>query len=53
MSGSVGRGRSKKTWEVVIKMDFRERKVSKDLSRGRLASVGSQFSENRPTHASM
>ena len=37
MSGSVGRGRPKKTWEEVIKMDLRERRVSKDLVRDRLA----------------
>ena len=37
MSGSVGRGRPKKTWEEVIKMDLRERRVSKDLAIDRLA----------------
>ena len=37
MSGSAGRGRQKKTWEKVIKMDLRERRVSKDLARDRLA----------------
>ena len=37
MSGSVGRGRPKKTWEEVIKMDLRERRVSKDLARDGLA----------------
>ena len=31
------RGRPKKTWEEVIKMDLRERRVSKDLARDRLA----------------
>ena len=36
MSGSAGRGRSKKTWEEVIKMDLRERRVSKDLARDKL-----------------
>ena len=36
MSSSVGKGRPKKTWEV-IKMDLRERRVSKDLARDRLA----------------
>ena len=46
-AGSVGRGRPKKTWEEVIKMDLRERRVSKELARDRLAS------ENRPTQASM
>ena len=38
VSGSVGRGRPKRTWEEVIKMDLRERRVSKDLARDRLAS---------------
>ena len=33
VAGSVGRGRPKKTWEEVIKMDLRERRVSKDLAR--------------------
>ena len=37
MSGSVGRGRPKKTWEEVIKVGLRERRVSKDLARDRLA----------------
>ena len=37
VSGSAGRGRPKKTWEEVIKMDLRERRVSKDLARNRLA----------------
>ena len=37
VSGSVGRGRPKKTWEEVIKIDLRERRVSKDLARDRLA----------------
>ena len=37
MSGSVGRERPKKTWEEVIKMHLRERRVSKDLARDRLA----------------
>ena len=37
VSGSVGRRRPKKTWEEVIKMDLRERGVSKDLARDRLA----------------
>ena len=32
VSSSVGRGRPKKTWEEVIKMDLRER-VSKNLAR--------------------
>ena len=31
VSGSVGRGRPKKTW--VIKMDLRERRVTKNLAR--------------------
>ena len=31
--GSAGRGSPKKTWEEVIKMDLRERRVSKDLAR--------------------
>ena len=37
VSGSVGRGRPKKTWEEVIKMNLRERRVSKDLARDGLA----------------
>ena len=37
VSGLVGGGRPKKTWEEVIKMDLRERRVSKDLARDRLA----------------
>ena len=37
MSGSVGRGRPKKIWEEVIKMDLRERIVSKERDRDRLA----------------
>ena len=37
VSGSAGRGRPKKTWEEVIKIDLRERRVSKDLARDRLA----------------
>ena len=37
VSGSAGRGRPKKTWEEVIKMDLRERRSSKDLARDRLA----------------
>ena len=37
MSGSVGRGRPKKTLKEVIKMDLTERRVSKDLARDRLA----------------
>ena len=37
VSGSVGSGRPKKTWEEVIRMDLRERRVSKDLVRDRLA----------------
>ena len=37
VSGSVGRGRPKKTWEEVIKMYLRERRFSKDLARNRLA----------------
>ena len=32
MPGSVDRGRPKKTWEEVIRMDLRERRVSKDLA---------------------
>ena len=37
VSGSASRGRQNKTWEEVIKMDLRERRVSKDLARDRLA----------------
>ena len=37
VSGSVGRRRPKKAWEEVIKMDLRERRVSEDLARDRLA----------------
>ena len=37
VSGSASRGRPKKTWEEVIKVDLRERRVSKDLARDRLA----------------
>ena len=37
VSDSFGRGRPKKTWEEVIKTDLRERRVSKDLTRDRLA----------------
>ena len=37
VSASVGRGRPKKTWEEVIRIDLRERRVSKDLTRDRLA----------------
>ena len=37
VSGSAGRGRPKKTWEEVIKMDLRERRVNQDLARDRLA----------------
>ena len=37
VSGSVGREKPKKTWEEVIKMDLRERRVSKNLARDRLA----------------
>ena len=51
VAGSVGRGRPKKTWEEVIRMDLRERRVSKDLARDRLA--WKSISKNRPTHASM
>ena len=36
VSGSVGRGRPKKTWEEVIRIDLRERRVSKDLARDSL-----------------
>ena len=35
VSGSVGRGRPKKTLKEVIKMYLRERRVSKDLARDR------------------
>ena len=37
VSDSDGRGRPKKTWEEVIKMDLGERRVSKGLARDRLA----------------
>ena len=37
VAGSVGRGRPKKTWEEVMKMDLRERRVGKDRARDRLA----------------
>ena len=37
LSVHTGRGRPKKTWEEVIKVDLRERRVSKDLARDRLA----------------
>ena len=36
VSGSVGRGRPKKTWVEVIRMDLRKRRVSKDRARDRL-----------------
>ena len=37
VSGPSGRGRPKKTWEEMIKMDLGERRVCKDLARDRLA----------------
>ena len=37
VSSSACRGRPKKMWEEVIKMDLRERRVRKDLARDRLA----------------
>ena len=51
VSGSLPTGRSRKTWNEVIKSDPKEKKVSKNIAIDR--NTWKSFMKNRPTHASM
>ena len=51
VTGTTGRGRPKKTWEEVIRIDLKQKGVSRDLVKDRI--TWKSISRNRPTHASM
>ena len=51
VSGSFSRGRPRKTWNEVIRRDLKERKVNKNITKGRNACKS--FIRNCPTHGSM
>ena len=51
VAGTTGRGRLKKTWEEVIRIDLKQKGVSRDLVKDRI--TWKSISRNRPTHATM
>ena len=51
VDGSLARGRPQKSWSEVVRKDLREKKVSKEIAKDRIALKA--VIRIRPTHASM